>query len=313
MTRDLYLNQFDGFAGFLLLRRASAAAARSDPNRFTHAEISIWRDKPAYIYASYALRKMPGPWQVMRTSLQKLPVRTMYHGMLSVEAASHGPPDAHNTAEQSQCGSGGTAADSDDVHGASGRRRLGTAATAGGANSHWYDSWSAPLCNLGGHLGGHLGVNLGAHAADRIGGAQRSECGDESDAWLALWRQRFACWWLALPGRHQAELGGCAGALMLHVGSRLDAAWRASVGGGSVGGGGLRRGGGGGRNGLQAHRRRLRLARGREWTRADHTPGVPLGRALQASSAAAARSECSAAPPFWKEGAPGWDGGCGGG
>ena len=40
--------------------------------------------------------------------------------------------------------------------------------------------------------------------------------------WLAQWRDRFDCWWLALPTPTQTQLGSCLGALALHLGSKLD-------------------------------------------------------------------------------------------
>ena len=45
--------------------------------------------------------------------------------------------------------------------------------------------------------------------------------------WLAEWRERVACWYLGLPLPAQRELGGCMGALALHIGSRLDASLHA--------------------------------------------------------------------------------------
>lgn len=39
----------------------------------------------------------------------------------------------------------------------------------------------------------------------------------------STWRERFDCWWLALPKPTQAQLGGCLGAVSLHLGSRFDA------------------------------------------------------------------------------------------
>ena len=44
----------------------------------------------------------------------------------------------------------------------------------------------------------------------------------DEEAWHDEWRQRIGCWWLALPGPTQAELGSCLGALSLHLGSRLE-------------------------------------------------------------------------------------------
>ena len=43
-------------------------------------------------------------------------------------------------------------------------------------------------------------------------------------AWDAEWRTRIECWWMGLPMPTQARLGGCLGALALHLGSRLDTA-----------------------------------------------------------------------------------------
>lgn len=46
------------------------------------------------------------------------------------------------------------------------------------------------------------------------------------EQWHAEWRRSLKCWWIGLPMPTQAELGGCLGALGLHLGSRLDAAMR---------------------------------------------------------------------------------------
>lgn len=49
---------------------------------------------------------------------------------------------------------------------------------------------------------------------------------ESSTVWLMEWRVRFDCWFAALPKPTQNELGSCLGALGLHLGHRLDAAWR---------------------------------------------------------------------------------------
>ena len=51
-----------------------------------------------------------------------------------------------------------------------------------------------------------------------------------TDAWLVEWRVRFHCWFAALPGPTQGELGSCLGALGLHLSQRLDAAWQQASG-----------------------------------------------------------------------------------
>lgn len=48
------------------------------------------------------------------------------------------------------------------------------------------------------------------------------------DRWLDEWSDRFECWYLGLTIPSQTQLGSCMGALGLHIGSKLDAAWRAS-------------------------------------------------------------------------------------
>ena len=45
---------------------------------------------------------------------------------------------------------------------------------------------------------------------------------EASESWHREWRQRFGCWWLALPPLTQTELGYCLGALSLHLGSKLE-------------------------------------------------------------------------------------------
>ena len=49
-------------------------------------------------------------------------------------------------------------------------------------------------------------------------------------AWLKLWKDRVECWYMALPKPTQIRLslGSCVSALGLHLGSRLEGAWRAA-------------------------------------------------------------------------------------
>ena len=50
-----------------------------------------------------------------------------------------------------------------------------------------------------------------------------------TDRWLLSWQRRLECWYLALPVSTRARLGDCVHAFALHLGSRLDAAWRAAL------------------------------------------------------------------------------------
>ena len=50
------------------------------------------------------------------------------------------------------------------------------------------------------------------------------------EQWLHSGHRRIRCWWVALPMPTQQQLGGCFGALGLHVASRVDASWRATQG-----------------------------------------------------------------------------------
>ena len=43
----------------------------------------------------------------------------------------------------------------------------------------------------------------------------------EEQIWYEEWQQRFGCWWVALPAPTQAQLGGCLGALGLHLGRQV--------------------------------------------------------------------------------------------
>ena len=54
--------------------------------------------------------------------------------------------------------------------------------------------------------------------------------GTIAPSWEERWQARFSCWFVALPIPTQSQLGACMGALALHVGSKLDAAWRAAGG-----------------------------------------------------------------------------------
>ena len=48
------------------------------------------------------------------------------------------------------------------------------------------------------------------------------------DAWALGWRERFECWYVGLPIPTREALTNCMGALALHLGSALDASWRAA-------------------------------------------------------------------------------------
>ena len=50
----------------------------------------------------------------------------------------------------------------------------------------------------------------------------------ELEEWQNLWREHFICWWVSLPGGVAERVSSCMGALGVHLGSRLDAAWRAA-------------------------------------------------------------------------------------
>merc|ERR1712070_1279936 len=49
-----------------------------------------------------------------------------------------------------------------------------------------------------------------------------------TDPWVEEWYEEFACWFVSLPLPTQGQLGSCFGALSIHLGSRLDASWRAA-------------------------------------------------------------------------------------
>lgn len=73
--------------------------------------------------------------------------------------------------------------------------------------------------------------------------AESSQEGAEA-AWLDVWLNRFACWWIGVPPLMQQQLGSCLGALGLHLANRFDSSWRAAGGTPMAGarfGGALRR------------------------------------------------------------------------
>ena len=63
------------------------------------------------------------------------------------------------------------------------------------------------------------GTEGGRRALSHAGTAVRT-----GDDWSEEWTRRISCWWMSLPGPTQGQLGGCLGALSLHISSRLDAA-----------------------------------------------------------------------------------------
>lgn len=96
-----------------------------------------------------------------------------------------------------------------------------------------YTSASAPQCDHPGTesaaAGGLRRLAQGVHAGGGIqagGGVHKRRWDTPAEAWLAEWERRFECWWLALPVPSQEVWGVCLGALALHLGARLDDAWR---------------------------------------------------------------------------------------
>ena len=87
--------------------------------------------------------------------------------------------------------------------------------------------------------------DAGEDAADDAHEANPPQCGEEErpsrrieevspaavtrKQWHREWRRRLECWYLTLPPLSQSSLGSCIGALSLHVGSKLDLAWRAAA------------------------------------------------------------------------------------
>lgn len=57
---------------------------------------------------------------------------------------------------------------------------------------------------------------------------RRGEALSATAQWQEEWQHSFGCWWLSLAAPTRTALGSCMGALALHVGSRLDASWRAA-------------------------------------------------------------------------------------
>lgn len=63
--------------------------------------------------------------------------------------------------------------------------------------------------------------------ATALDACSNGECQNE-EGWYEAWYGSFECWYLALPAGVKTSISGCAGALALTLGSRLDAAWRAA-------------------------------------------------------------------------------------
>ena len=62
-------------------------------------------------------------------------------------------------------------------------------------------------------------------AASRAAASHGERTASPSRGWTHEWSRRFECWWMGLPGFTQSRLSACLGALSLHLGSRLDAAF----------------------------------------------------------------------------------------
>lgn len=71
-------------------------------------------------------------------------------------------------------------------------------------------------------------VDWHPQAAERRLEASAADAADAGlGGWLDSWHNSFECWWMWLPTQTQTQLGGCMGALALHLGSKWDAAMRA--------------------------------------------------------------------------------------
>lgn len=89
----------------------------------------------------------------------------------------------------------------------------------------------AALLNVEAALEGTPAVPFGEHHLYLLSSdpSQVSPNDRESYAWFSAWRRHFDCWYLGLPAPTQMQLGGCMGALALHLGSRLDAVARLAL------------------------------------------------------------------------------------
>ena len=82
-------------------------------------------------------------------------------------------------------------------------------------------------CADGSHEGGGARTRrLASSALAGAGGAVASE-----GAFHLAWRRRLECWWALLPEATQERLGGCLGALAMHLASRFDSARRSVLAG----------------------------------------------------------------------------------
>ena len=90
-------------------------------------------------------------------------------------------------------------------------------------------SWSFAAFSCGEHYDDHYGGAEMSRSRRRVlNGAVIASPQPTEKAWTNEWRRRFSCWFKSLPGPTKTNLGGCVGALSLHLGSRLTAAWRAA-------------------------------------------------------------------------------------
>ena len=90
-----------------------------------------------------------------------------------------------------------------------------------------------PECTPDDRIGRRRALSAAGAAGDATpDGASEAACStsfcDSEQAWFETWQRRFECWFVGLPLTKQTQLGSCMGALALHVGSRLEVAWRAA-------------------------------------------------------------------------------------
>lgn len=175
----------DGFKGFLMLKR-SFGSKNDAFSEGTHMTMSVWRDEASYKAWQQSDSSANFRWSGFDNQVKLLrpPSAALYEGLLVLESYQ---------------GLAGTFVFPDGQ------------VEAEKIQPKWspFGGFSIP------------GAKCGNEPSEERG-ARKLALALSEEAWFSTWRRDFGCWWGALPGSTQRDIGHCFGALSLHLGAQLE-------------------------------------------------------------------------------------------